>query len=104
MAASPPCLIRVGKLGPVRPPVISSFRGVNRLAVRLLRQRRGVVALHRAVLPRQSSIVIAAGEDPDLIVKHLIDEPMLFVDSLGPASGKFVFQRLRLTNASEWIA
>ena len=70
----------------------------------LLRQRRGAVDFQRAVPPWQSSVVIAAGEDPDLIVKHLIDEPMLFVDSLGPASGKFVFQRLRFTNASERVA
>jgi hypothetical protein len=48
--------------------------------------------------------VITTGKDANLAVEHLIDQPMFFIDPLGPASGEFMLQRFRLSDTSEWIA
>jgi hypothetical protein len=40
--------------------------------------------------------VEAAGENPDLVFVHLIDEPMFLVDVSRPTTRQFVFQGFRL--------
>jgi len=45
--------------------------------------------------------VVTAGKDSDLIRLYLSDEPVLLIDSPGPAPGEFVFEWIRLAEASE---
>ncbi len=45
--------------------------------------------------------MISAGQNPDLIVLYIIDQPMLVIDAPGPATGQFMLERLRLAGAGK---
>jgi hypothetical protein len=45
--------------------------------------------------------VKTAGENPDPLLLHLIDEPMFVIDAPRPTTGQFAFQGLRLPHAGE---
>jgi len=46
-------------------------------------------------------VMIAAGEDANLLGRDLVNNPMFLIDSSRPAAPKFVFQRLRLADAGK---
>jgi hypothetical protein len=85
----------------------SKARSVYRATGHNVTSRRCVAA--QPALPsrhsqaQQRSIWIAAGQNAYLILEHLINEPMLIIDSFRPATGKFVFEWFRLSNSAEWI-
>ena len=47
--------------------------------------------------------MIAAGEDSNLVLLHLIDEAMFTINSPGPATFQFMFQGLGLSGADEGL-
>ncbi len=49
-------------------------------------------------------VVVAAGQNPDLVRLDLIHEPMLLVNPPRPAAGQFIFQRFGLSFAAKRIA
>jgi len=49
-------------------------------------------------------VVIAAGENPNLVRQHLVHQSMLLVDTPRPTASQLVPQRFRLTNTCKGIA
>ncbi len=73
------------------------LRPINRL---INRQR----VLHSSMSRTGDLVVVATGENPNLVRQHLINQPMLLVNSPRPAAGQRVPQRFRLTDAGKRIA
>jgi hypothetical protein len=48
--------------------------------------------------------VISARQNPNSFVGHLIDKPMLIINSLRPATDKLVFERLGFADSAERVA
>lgn len=48
-------------------------------------------------------IVVSTSEHSNLVFRYLIDQTVLLVDPLGPASDKLMFERLRLSNSTKRI-
>ncbi len=49
-------------------------------------------------------VVVAAGENPDLVRQYLVDQSVFLVNASRPASRQLVFQWLGLPYAGEWIS
>ncbi len=49
------------------------------------------------------SVVVAGGNDDDLLVRNEVDKAVLVVDATRPSPGQVVFERLRLTDAGEGV-
>ena len=47
--------------------------------------------------------MVAAGQDPDFVFFDLIDQAVFLINAPGPASGKFVFERLGFAGAAERV-
>jgi hypothetical protein len=48
--------------------------------------------------------MVSTRENSDLLGAHVVNEAMLIIDALGPATGQIMFQPLRLANASEGVS
>ena len=47
--------------------------------------------------------MVAAREDSDFVFDDLVNEAMFVVDSLGPTTGQFVFERFGFADSAERV-